>query len=210
MTRRRANCIFADGITWDRGEWERARKLAVAICRPDVRLIDELVRHCQHARRRGRPDMIYGQNAEKRYRQLVRDLYEWVGEAAVAHDDPQTVPLTLAEVKHVERLREQIQYFTGYYMRDRDPLLDQADDLLNRLHFLAGNAKATGNRGGAPCSAQTASPKHGGSGRHEGNLPPASLLPRATRTSSGFSSCEATSPAVSGIHVRPVSGGRTG
>jgi hypothetical protein len=30
----------------------------------------------------------------------------------------------------------------------RDPMLDTADDLLNRLHFLRGRARATGDAGG--------------------------------------------------------------
>ena len=66
--------------------------------------------------------MTYGLDDEKRYQQLVRDLYERAGAAT---DNVQAVPLTLAEVKHVERLRDQIQYFTRYYMHDRDPMLDR-------------------------------------------------------------------------------------
>jgi len=139
--------VYNDGITWERDEWER-RNLAIAIPGSDVQLIDQLARHCQDARRRGRPDMTYGLDDEKRYQQLVRDLYERAGAATATQDDVQAVPLTLAEIKHVERLREQIQYFTGYYMINRDPMLDQADNLLNRLHFLAGHAKATREHGG--------------------------------------------------------------
>ena len=115
-----------------------------------MQLIDRLVRPCEDARRRGRPDMVggYSWDEEQRYQQLVRDLYQRAGAATAAQYDPQAVPLTLAEINQIERLRHQIQYFTGYYMRDGDPMLAQADDLLNRLHFLAGHAKATGNRGG--------------------------------------------------------------
>jgi hypothetical protein len=151
MRRSRADRIWADGIMWDRSEWERAQKLAIAISGPDVKLIDQLVRHCEDARRRGRPDMVSGSSwdEEKRYQQLVRDLYERADAATAARDDPQTVPLTVAEIKQIEQLRYQIQYFTGYYMHDRrDPMLDQADDLLNKLHFLAGHAKATSTLGG--------------------------------------------------------------
>jgi hypothetical protein len=73
----------------------------------------------------------------------------WAGAATAAQDDPQAVPLTVAEIKQIEQLRHQIQYFTGYYMHgSRDPMLDQADDLLNKLHFLAGHAKATSTLGG--------------------------------------------------------------
>jgi hypothetical protein len=153
MRRSRADRIWVDGVTWERDEWERAQELAIAISGPDVQLIDRLVRHCEDARRRGRPDMVSGYGGcwdeEERYQQLVRDLYERAGAATAAQDDPQAVPLTVAEIKKVERLRYQIQYFTGYYMLgSRDPLLDQADDLLNKLHFLAGYAKATGSLGG--------------------------------------------------------------
>ncbi len=150
MRRKRTYRTWADGVMWEPGEYERARKLAVAISGPDVQLIDQLVRHCEQARRRGRPDMVSGSgwDEERRYHQLVRDLYERAGAAAAAQDGPQTVPLTMAEIRQVEQLRYQIQYFTGYYMHSRDPMLDQADDLLHRLHFLAGHARATGDVGG--------------------------------------------------------------
>lgn len=151
MRRKYGDRIWVDGVTWERSEWERAQKLAIAISGPDVQLIDQLVRHCEDTRRRGRPDMVHGcsWDEEKRYQQLVRDLCERAGAAAASQDDPQTVPLTVAEIKQIEQLRYQIQYFTGYYMLGRrDPMLDRADDLLNRLHFLAGHAKATSALGG--------------------------------------------------------------
>jgi hypothetical protein len=133
-------------------EYRQAQQLAVEVSGPDVRLIDQLVRHCEDARRIGRPDMVsgYGWDEEQRYQRLVRDLYERAGAATADGGDAQTVPLTVAEIKQVERLRHNIQYFTGYYLPrgQRDPMLDKADDLLHRLHFLAGHARATASLGG--------------------------------------------------------------
>ncbi len=166
MWRKRTYRTWADGVMWEPGEYERARKLAVAITGPDVQLIGQLVRHCEQARRRGRPDMVSGSgwDEERHYQQLVADLYERAG-AAAAQDGPQTVPLTMAEIRQVEQLRYQIQYFTGYYMHSRDPMLDQADDLLHRLHFLAGHARATGDVGGVTVFRGTRQLPAGGGGR---------------------------------------------
>ena len=46
--------VYDDGIRWEPDEWER-RNLAIAIPGADVQLIDQLGRHCQDARHRGRP-----------------------------------------------------------------------------------------------------------------------------------------------------------
>jgi hypothetical protein len=144
---------------WDRdsGDWSsaaelrKAQKLAIAITGPQVRLIDELTRHCEDALRKGRPDMAGGHSwdAEQRRQKLVRDLYERAGAASADDGDLQTVPLTLEEIRIIEKIRNDIRYFTDYYMHDRrDPMLSQADDLINQLHFLAGRARATGDSGG--------------------------------------------------------------
>src|SRR5260370_5252882 len=102
MRRKRTYRTWADGVMWEPGEYERARKLAVAISGPDVQLIDQLVRHCEQARRRGRPDMVSGSgwDEERRYQQLVRDLYEPAGAAPAAQDSPQTPPLPIGHRRH--------------------------------------------------------------------------------------------------------------
>lgn len=149
MRRKFPALIWADGETWEKHEWEQAQKLAVPITGPEIQTIDKLVRYCENARRRGRPDMVNGTSwdEEKRYQRLVHDLYQRAG-AAAAHNNSQNVPLTLAEIRQIEQIRYKIQYFTNYYRTDRDPMLDLADDLLHRLHFLTWHAKATGALGG--------------------------------------------------------------
>jgi hypothetical protein len=145
--------VWADGTTWPSiAEYRQAQRLAVEVSGPDVQLIDQLVRHCETARRRGRPDMVHGSSwdTEERRQKLVRDLYERAGAATAAEDNPLAVPLTVEEIRLIERVRHDIQYFTGYYLPHgaRDPMLDKADDLLNRLHFLAGRARAIEALGG--------------------------------------------------------------
>ena len=152
MIGRRSERFYADGTMWaNHAEYRQAQDLAVEVTGPDVQLIDQLVRHCETARRRGRPDMVSGHWDQEEQRQnLVRALYQRAGAASAIEDDPRTVPLTVGEIKVVEKVRHDIQYFTGYYMfaDRRDPMLDKADDLLNRLHFAAGRARAVDALGG--------------------------------------------------------------
>jgi hypothetical protein len=151
MGRKRAEGLWVDGTWWERSEWERAQSLAVAISGADVQLIDKLVRHVEDAHRRGRPDISTGRmfSEQARWQRLVRDLYERAGAADAAQENPQGVPLTVAEIKQVEEIRHKIYYYSGYYtFGGRDPRVNEADDLLNKLHFLVGRAKATGSAGG--------------------------------------------------------------
>lgn len=150
---RRPVPVWDDGTTWpSMAEYKQAKRLAVEVTGQDVQLIDQLVRHCEVANRRGRPDMPNGYpgSTAEGYRDLVRDLYSRAGAATTVESDPRVVPLTLAEITRIEHLRRDIQYFTGYYLPpgNQDPLLGKADDLINRLHFLAGRARATEALGG--------------------------------------------------------------
>jgi hypothetical protein len=146
--RRHSERVWIDDEVWEsRAEYDRVQKLAVAITGTDVLLIDKLVRHTEDAARRGRPDMVTGYHwdTERRRQDLVRGLFERAGAAMGADDDCRTIPLTVAEIKQLRQIRHDIQYFTGYYLcGKRDPLLDAADDLLNRLAMAVGHAKATG------------------------------------------------------------------
>jgi hypothetical protein len=151
MRRKKAETMLVGNEWWDRDEWERVRDLAIEVSGADVQLIDKLVRHVQDAHRRGRPDTYHGGmfSSHARWQKLVRDLYQRAGAAAASQDSPQGIPLTVAEVKEVKQVRDDIYFYSGYYMRDRrDPCVDEADDLLNRLHFLIGHARAAGSAGG--------------------------------------------------------------
>lgn len=137
--------IWIQGKRWERGEWNRAQSLAIAITGADIQLIDQLTRHCCDQRKG--PHSLYGTDwAEgERCLRLVRDLYERAGAAEAL----QGVPLTVAEIGRVEELREQLQRCSSHSLSlHRDPMLGKADDLLNKLHFLVGRAKATSSTTG--------------------------------------------------------------
>jgi hypothetical protein len=151
MRRRHPVPVCADGITWpSEAEYRQAQKMAVGITGEDIQLIDKLVRHTEQAARRGRPDMVSGSHwdKERRRQDMVRSLCLRAGAGTAS--GAQVVPLTVAEIEQLKDIRHDIQYFTEYYLLrgHRDPMLDQADDLLNRLHALLGYARATGERGG--------------------------------------------------------------
>lgn len=141
--------IWIQGERWERGEWERAQSLAIAITGTDIQLIDQLTRHCCD-QRKGRYSLYGTDWAEgERCLRLVRDLYERAGAADALQDSPQGVPLTVAEISPIEALREQLQRCSSHSLSGhRDPMLGKADDLLNKLHFLVGRAKATSGAAG--------------------------------------------------------------
>ena len=156
--------IWVQGEWWERGEYERVQALAIAVPGADVQLIDRLVRHFNDENRRAARwgGGGVGTFAAEQCQRLVRDLYERAGAAAAVQADPQGVPLTVAEVGLIEKLRGQLQHVADCGIGgSRDPMLDKADDLLNRFHFLIGQARATSAAGGVTVFAADAQPPAG-------------------------------------------------
>lgn len=147
MKRRpRPEWTWAYGKHWPPGELERARSMAIEITTADVKLIDDLARHYEERYLADYDRRPHG--LDRQYRNLARDLYQRAGAAAVTQASPQGVPLTLAEITAVEALRDDIQRYTGLRGGGRSPMLDKADDLIGRLHFAAGAARAASALGG--------------------------------------------------------------
>lgn len=148
MKRRpRPEWTWAYGKHWPPGELERARSMAIEITTADVKLIDDLARHYEERYLDDYDRMPHG--LDRQYRNLARNLYQRAGAAAVTQASPQGVPLTLAEITAVEALRDDIQRYTGLHGGGgRSPMLDKADDLIGRLHFAAGVARAASALGG--------------------------------------------------------------
>jgi len=142
--------VWIQGERWERGEWERAQSLAIVITAADIQLIDQLTRHCCDQRSSGLYREYGTDWAEgERCLRLVRDLYERAGAADATQGKPESVPLTVAEISRIEALREQLQRCSSRSLSgQRDPILGKADDLLNKLHFLVGRAKATSSMAG--------------------------------------------------------------
>jgi hypothetical protein len=125
---------------------EPAPELAVDVDGDDIKFIERLFRHLQQQRETARwqpaTPSAYMDDVRER---LIRDLYERAGAATAAGSA--SVPLTEWEISLVVGMRDDLRRCNNRYPR-RDPVLDEADRFVARLHMQVGRAKAVRYLGG--------------------------------------------------------------